>query len=97
MKTELNQKDKENIEKARHLLEAASELSNDAAILIRTAINVVMDNLAKEQKWEEMEKLALSLPDSVEKFYAVQYAYKIKEEAQKSFSKILLTLPLNNV
>ncbi len=84
MKTELNQKDKEQIEKARHLIEAANQLKIDAANLIKAAISDTMNNLAKDLKWQEMEWIACDLPDSVERFYALQHAGAIKEDWEKS-------------
>ena len=84
MKTKLTQTDREQVEKARRFIEAANQLNIDAANLIRAAISDTMNNLAKNLKWQEMEKIAGDLPDSVERFYAMQYAGAIKEDWEKS-------------
>lgn len=84
MKTKLTQTDRQQIENARHLIEAANRLKIEADSLIKTAITDTMNNLAKDLKWREMENIAGDLPDSVERFYAMQYAITIKADWEKS-------------
>ncbi len=82
MKTEFTQKDKENLEKAKSFAFAGRFLSNQAETLIHEAVTELLQGLAAELKWEEMNKIVYDLPDSVEKFYAIQYAQAIKEKSK---------------
>lgn len=84
MKTELTRTDRENIEKAKSFIFSAVFLGIEAERLIHEAVTDVLRGLAKELKWEEMDKIARDLPDSTEKYYAIQYVQATKEEWERS-------------
>lgn len=84
MKTELTQTDKAKIEDAKTFLASARFLSHQAEKLIHEAVTDVLRGLAEELKWEEMDKIARDLPDSTEKYYAIQYVQATKEEWERS-------------
>ena len=83
MKTELTQTDKEYLENAKQFIASANFLRKQAEVLIRQATNDLLQELAKELKWEEMSKIAFDLPESTEKFYAIQYSIAVKEEWER--------------
>jgi len=84
MKTELTSTDKENIKKAKSLITSAQFLTHEAEKIIKQATQDVLRGLDEELKWQKMDELAYDLPDSVAKFYAIQYAQAVKEKWEKS-------------